>query len=70
MVLAQHFADNTRAFFRGLVVSVAHVVHGKQNAPVHGLQAVAHVGDCSRHVDRHCVGDKGLFHFLVNLDLD
>ncbi len=44
VVLADDVADDARGFLVGLVPVVAELAHGVQHAAMHGLQAVAHVG--------------------------
>ena len=61
MVFTQHVAHDARGLPERLVRRDAHLVHRIQDAPVHGLQAVAHVGQRPRHDDRHGVGDEGFF---------
>ena len=40
------------------------------NLKLYGFQTVPDVGNCTRYVDRHCVGDERFFHFLVKVDFD
>ena len=68
MVLAQHFTDDARALFVRLVGSQAHVVHGIENAPMHRLEAVAHVGQRPRDDHAHRVIQISRLHFLVNIN--
>ena len=52
MELAQHLADDGRALAELRVgVEVQVVVHGVQDPPLHGLEAVAHVGQGARGDD-------------------
>ena len=44
VILAHHFADDARRLDVLLVPVEPHLVHCEQDAPVHGLQPVAHVG--------------------------
>ena len=37
---------------------------------MHGLEAVAHIGQRTRHDYRHGVIAVGVFHFLLNIDFD
>ncbi len=57
MVLADDVADDARGLLVGAVEVVAQLVHGEQHAPMHGLEAVAHVGQRAPHDDRHRVGE-------------
>ncbi len=70
VVLAQHVADHPSALLVGLVRVQAHLLHGEEDAPVHGLQAVAHVGQRARDDDRHGVVEVGGLHLLLDGDLD
>src|ERR1035438_4820513 len=47
VILLQTFAHHTGALHVLAVVKHTHVVHGIQNAPMHGLEAVAHIGQCA-----------------------
>ena len=42
------------------------VVHGDQDAPLRGLQAVADVGQGAVHDRAHGVGEVGILHFLFD----
>ena len=68
VVFTEHVADDTHRFAEGLVRRNAQLVHRVEDAPVHRLQAVAHVGQ--RPVDnrRHGVGDEALLHLLFQVD--
>ena len=43
-------------------------LHGVEDAPVHGLQAVAHVGERARDDDAHRVFEVGALHLLGDGD--
>ena len=47
MVLAHHVSDDPGALAGGAVRLQSHLLHGVQNAAVHRLQSVAHVGQCA-----------------------
>ncbi len=68
VILAQHLADETRAFAVRLVGPQPHVVHGIENAPVDGLQAVTCVGQRPGNDDAHGVVQVGTTHLLINVD--
>ena len=68
MVLAQHLADDARAFLVGPVVAQAHVVHGIEDAAVHGFEAVAHVGQGAGHDHAHGVVEVRAAHFVIEVD--
>jgi hypothetical protein len=48
VILAEHFADDTRAFFVRRVVADAQIVHGVEDAAMHGLETVARIGQRAR----------------------
>ena len=68
MVLAHHLADDGRGLAVGLVPVHAHFVHGVEDAPVHGLQPVAHVGKRARDDHAHRVVDVRGPHLLGDGD--
>ena len=68
VVLAHHLAGDTRAFQRGAIGHGAQVVHAPEDAPVHGLEPVADVGQRTRRDDRHGVIEEGALHLLLDLD--
>ena len=59
VVLTDDVTDHTGRLLVGLVVVVAHVVHGVEAAPVHRLEAVAHVRQGAADDDRHGVVHVG-----------
>ncbi len=65
-------AGSVAADFRALAVAAigrqAKVVHGHQDAPLHGLQAVAHIGNGARHDHAHRVIEVRLLHLGLNFD--
>ena len=69
--LTEHVADDTGRLTRRLVVRQpelgAHIV---EDAPVHGLQTVAHVGQGTGDDDRHRIVDVGRLHLLLDVDGD
>jgi hypothetical protein len=69
VVLAEHLADDARAFFVRRVVADAELVHGEQHAAVHRLEAVAHVGQSARHDHAHRVVEVGGLHFDLDVAL-
>ena len=68
MVLAHDFADDAGALARGLVRLQAHLLHGVENAPMHGLQSVAHVGQRAADDHRHRIVEIRPPHLLFNVD--
>ena len=53
----------------GLVVAQAHLVHGVEDAALHRLEAVAHVGQGARGDDAHGVVQIRRAHRLVDIDV-
>ncbi len=68
VVLAHHVTDDARALGEAAVGPVAAVVHRVEHAPVHGLEAVADVGQRATDDDRHRVVDVGPLHRGLQLD--
>ncbi len=68
MVFAEHFADHLGALDVLAVVQQSHVVHGVENAPVHRLEAVAHVGQRAPDDHRHRVVEIRSPHLVFNVD--
>ena len=67
MVPAQHVAHGGGAFPVGLVGGQIVLVHGVENPPVDGLQAVPHIGQRPSDDHGHGVLDVALFHFVNKL---
>ena len=62
MVLAQHVADDAGGFLIGLARQHARFLHGVQNAAVHRLHPVPHIGKRAGDDDGHRVIDVGCLH--------
>ena len=69
MVFAQHVAHAGGRLLKGLVGGQAGLVHGIENPPVDGLEAVAHIGQGPAHDDRHGVLDVRRLHLVLQVDL-
>ena len=67
VVLADHVADDARRLLVGLVVLIAQFAHGEQNAPVHGLEAIAHIGKGPPDDDAHGVIEVRLPHLVFEI---
>ena len=67
--LTHHVTDDTGTLRECLVGAVAAVEHGVDHAAVHGLQAVAHIGQGSPDDDAHRVVEVGALHFELQVDL-
>ncbi len=68
VVFTDHVADDTRRLLVGLVPVIGKLVHREQHAPVHRLQAVAHIGQCAADDDAHRIVQIGLAHLLFQAD--
>ena len=69
--LTEHVADDTgRLAVRLVGIEVQLRAHIVEDAAVHGLHAVAHVRQRTRHDDRHRVVDVRRFHLLFDIDGD
>ena len=64
MVFAHHVADHARRLHVFLVGRVALLVHRVEDAPVHRLEAVAHVGQRARHDHAHRVIEIRALHLV------
>ena len=67
--LTEHVADDTGGLTCGFVgVEVKLRAHIVEDAAVHGLHAVAHVRQRTRHDDRHRIVDVRRLHLLFDID--
>ena len=62
MKFAEDFAGDLGALAVGLGGGQAHFVHAEKNAPMHGLQAVAHVGQRAPDDHAHGIVEIRLLH--------
>ncbi len=70
VVLAEHLAHHPRRLLVGAVERQPQVLHGVEHAAVHGLEAVADVGQRAAHDDGHGVVQVGLPHLLFDRNRD
>ena len=68
--LTQHLADDLGALAGGPVVVQPHFVHAVQNAAMHGLQAIADVGQRAAHDHAHRVIEVRALHLVFDIDRD
>ena len=68
VVLTHDVTDDARALGEAAIGAVAAVVHRVEDAPVHGLEAVAHVGQGAADDDRHGVVDVAALHRDLQVD--
>ena len=67
MILAHDVADDTGTLVPAAVGTIAAVVHRVDDATVHRLEAIAHVGQCSPDDDAHRVVEVGILDLVANL---
>src|SRR6266849_4338856 len=67
VVVAGSVAADFRAFAVAAVGGQAEIVHGYQDSPLHGLEAVAHVGERARDDHAHCVVQIRLAHLRFDI---
>ena len=68
VILTDNVADDAGRLLVRPVVAVGKLVLREHNAPVHGLQAVARIGNGASYDDRKRVFQIGLTQFLLNAD--
>ncbi len=68
VVVAHRVADDLGALQEAAVRRQPQLVHGVEDAPVHGLQAVAHVGQRAVHDGRQRVREVALFQRVLEVD--
>src|SRR5580658_2000156 len=68
MEFAEDFADDLGALAVGLSRGESELVHAEENAPVDGLEAVAHVGQGAPDDYAHGVIEVRLLHFRFDID--
>ena len=68
--LAHHLTDNPGRLARRAVGTQSLFPHAVQNAALHGLQAVAHVGQRAAHDDRHRIVEIRFAHLVLDVDRD
>jgi hypothetical protein len=65
-VITRHgVTSNACTLYEWTVGAETLLLHVPNNAAVHGLKSVTHVGQCARHDDRHGVVEERAFHFIV-----
>jgi hypothetical protein len=67
--LPHHVADDARAFREGAIRAIAAVVHRVDDAAVHRLEAVAHVGQRAPDDHAHRVVEIAALHLELEVDL-
>ena len=67
VVFTQHLAHDTGRFLVGFIVAHAQLAHAIQHAAVHGLQAIAHIGQGPGDDNRHRVVDVRPAHLVFDV---
>ena len=68
VVFTDHISDDSGRLFIRLIPVVVELIHRKEHSPVHGLQAIAHVGQCSPYDNAHSVVHVRLFELVFDVD--
>ena len=68
MIVAGRVAADLGALAIAAIGGQAQIVHRHQDAPLHGLEAVAHVGESASDDDAHGVVEIRLTHFDFDID--
>jgi len=68
VIFAHDVADHARRFHVFLVGRVPVLMHGIEDAPVHGLEAVARIGQSARHDHAHGVIEIAALHLVRDGD--
>ena len=68
MELTKHLTHDPRTLLGLSGVTQAETVHAEEDAPLHGLEAVAHVREGTGDDDGHRIVDVCRTHLLVDLD--
>ncbi len=68
MELTDDVADDAGAFLEGRVRPDAHLAHGMDDTPMHGLQAIAHIGQGPVHDGRERIGEVTLLERGAKID--
>ncbi len=66
VILPEHVADDRGALLVGAAGDEPQLVHGEQDAAVHGLEPVAHIGERALHDHAHRVVEERLPHLVFD----
>ena len=67
MIFTQHITDRRRALAKRLIIGQIIAVHRIQNAAMHRLQPVAHIGKCAGDNYAHCIFNERFLHIFFDL---
>jgi hypothetical protein len=68
VILTDDVTDHTGGFLVRLVPVVTQFAHREQYTPVHGLQAITRIGQCTTDDYAHCVVEVGLLQLVFDID--
>ena len=68
VIFTHDVADDARRFLVGLVGREAVLMHRVEDAPMHRLEPVPHIGKGARHDHAHGVVEIALLHLLFDGD--
>lgn len=68
VIFTDHVADDTGRLLIRPIPIVVELVHRKQNSPVHGLEAIAGIGEGATDNHAHGVIEVTASHFLFEAD--
>jgi hypothetical protein len=68
VIVTHHVAGDARALDAVAIGAIARVEHAPENAAMHGLEAIAHVGQRAADDDRHRVVQERAFHLFLDFD--
>ena len=69
MVFPQHFAYDAGGFLKTRICPDPHVIHGVEDAAVHGFQTVTHIRQGARNDHTHRVVQICAAHLFIDIHL-
>ena len=69
MVFTHRITDDTRTFTVRLVRSVVQLDHGIEDTPLHRLQTISYIRQCTLCNDTHGIVDVGTFHCFLQIHI-
>ena len=70
VIFTEHFTDDARRLLVRLAARHAGALHRVEDAAVHRLQAVAHIGQRACDDDAHRIVDVRVLHLVFEIDRD
>ncbi len=68
MILTEDLTDDTCALFVGRAWAEPHIVHGVQNAAMHGFKPIPCIRQSAGHDYTHGIVEIGTAHLSINID--